>query len=44
MSIHSTPNQEIYSEFLKFFKIAIVKIARILPILKRSFASMCNID
>lgn len=44
MSIHTTPNQVFCSEFLKFFKVSIVKTARILPILKSSFASMCNID
>ena len=33
MSIHSTPNPKFYSEFLKFFKVAIVKITHILSIL-----------
>ena len=33
MSIHSTPNQEFYSDFLEFFKFAIVKITHILSIL-----------
>ena len=33
MSIHSTPNQEFYSEILIFFKVAIVKITHILSIL-----------
>lgn len=44
MSIHTTPNQEFYSVFLKFFKVSIVKVACILPILKQLLASMCNID
>ena len=44
MSIHTTPNQVFCSEFLKFFKVSIVKTTRILSILKNLFASMYNID